>query len=75
MRSGGRGEMWMAISYDTLVVELSSEGVSYAPDVAADMVTHLVRAFTASISELKAQSIVMVGAETDEDETDDDEDE
>lgn len=68
-------DMWMMLRFGQLEVNLSAEGVSYAPDVADDMTRHLVRAFSEAIAELRDHGVIgEVESDEDEDETDDDED-
>lgn len=68
-------DMWMMLRFGQLEVNLSAEGVSYAPDVADDMTRHLVRAFSEAIAELRDHGVIgEVDSDEDEDETDDDED-
>ena len=63
-------DMWMMIRFGQLEVDLSAEGVSYAPDVAHDMTSHLIRAFSEAISELRAHGVI--GQATDDDDESDD---
>ena len=65
-------DMWMMIRFGQLEVDLSAEGVSYAPDVAHDMTSHLIRAFSEAISELRAHGVI--GEAESDDPADDDED-
>ena len=66
-------DMWMMIRFGQLEVDLSAEGVSYAPDVAHDMTSHLIRAFSEAISELRAHGVIGE-AESDDPADEDDED-
>jgi len=65
--------LWMSLRYGDLEVSFSTDDLShYAPDVAADMTGHLVRAFTEAISELRGHGIVGTGADLDDDTDDED---
>ncbi len=51
--------LWMQLRFGQLEVGLSADDVSsYAPDVVADMTTHVVRAFTDAIAELRGHGII-----------------
>jgi len=67
--------LWMNLRYGDLEVAFSTDELShYAPDVAADMSGHLVRAFTEAISELRGHGIVGSYRDLDDDDEGDDED-
>ena len=69
-------DMWMSLRFGQLEVNLSAEGVSYAPDVAHDMTSHLIRAFTDAIGELRSHGVIGEIAsdyDDEDDEADDDE--
>lgn len=59
-------DMWMMIRFGQLEVDLSAEGVSYAPDVAHDMTSHLIRAFSEAIAELRGHGVIPSFHDTDE---------
>ena len=62
--------LWCSLRFGQLEVNFSADEVShYAPDVAADMATHVVRAFSEAIAELRGHGII--GSE--EDDLDDEE--
>lgn len=74
--------LWCSVRFGQLEVNFSSDDVShYAPDVAHDITTHVVRAFSEAISELRAHGVIgsidddlAEQAEADGDEDDEDED-
>lgn len=65
--------LWLSLRFGQLEVNMSADDIShYAPDVAADMTGHVIRAFTEAIGELRGHGII--GSHQDEDdETDEDE--
>ena len=48
----------VSIAYDELWVEITAEGVSYAPDAVHDMMTQAIRAFSDTIAELRGHGII-----------------
>ena len=68
--------LWMSVRFGQLEVNFSADDVSsYAPDVAADMSLHLVRAFTEAIAELRGHGVIGMGVDDDDDEDDQDDEE
>ena len=63
-------DMWMALRFGDLEVNISAEGVSYSPDVAHDMIGHLIRGFTEAITELRSHGVIGAYADTDDDDGD-----
>ena len=72
--------LWCSVRFGQLEVNFSSDDVShYAPDVAHDITTHVVRAFSEAISELRAHGVIgsidddlAAQAQADDDEDDED---
>ena len=72
--------LWCSVRFGQLEVNFSSDDVSqYAPDVAHDITTHVVRAFSEAISELRAHGVIgsidddlAEQAQADDDEDDED---
>lgn len=48
----------MSLSYGELWVEMTADGVSYAPDAIDDMVQQMTKAFSYALSELRGHGIV-----------------
>lgn len=48
----------MSIAYGELWVEITADGVSYAPDAVDDMVLQMTKAFSSALSELRGHGIV-----------------
>lgn len=48
----------VSISYDQLWVEMTADGVSYAPDAIDDMVQQMTKAFSYALAELRGHGIV-----------------
>jgi|SanBayMetagenome_1026888.scaffolds.fasta_scaffold11228_2 hypothetical protein len=48
----------MSIAYGELWVEITADGVSYAPDAIDDMVLQMTKAFSSALSELRGHGIV-----------------
>jgi hypothetical protein len=48
----------VSIAYDELWVEITAEGVSYAPDAVHDMMSQAIRAFSDTIAELRGHGII-----------------
>lgn len=48
----------VSIAYDQLWVEITAEGVSYAPDAVHDMMSQAIRAFSDTIAELRGHGII-----------------
>lgn len=63
----------VSIAYDELWVEITAEGVSYAPDAVHDMMSQAIRAFSDTIAELRGHGIIR-DVDDYEDESDEDED-
>ena len=65
--------LWLSVRFGQLEVNMSADEVShYAPDVAADICTHVSRSFTEAISELRAHGVIPTGEDDSEDEDEDD---
>jgi hypothetical protein len=62
----------VSIAYDELWVEITAEGVSYAPDAVHDMMTQAIRAFSDTIAELRGHGVINTDDE-DEDEYEEEE--
>lgn len=56
----------VSIAYDELWVEITAEGVSYAPDAVHDMMTQAIRAFSDTIAELRGHGIIKDDEEEEE---------
>lgn len=56
----------VSIAYDQLWVEITAEGVSYAPDAVHDMMSQAIRAFSDTIAELRGHGIIRDDEEGDE---------
>lgn len=64
----------MSIAHGDLAVYFDAEGVTgYAPDVAHDLTTQALRAFTEAITELRSHGILGIHEDADIDEDEDDE--
>lgn len=48
----------MSLAYGELWVEITADGVSYAPDAVDDMVQQMTKAFSSALSELRGHGIV-----------------
>lgn len=48
----------MSLAYGELWVEITADGVSYAPDAIDDMVLQMTKAFSSALSELRGHGIV-----------------
>lgn len=48
----------MSLAYGELWVEMTADGVSYAPDAVDDMVQQMTKAFSYALSELRGHGIV-----------------
>ena len=48
----------MSLAYGELWVEMTADGVSYAPDAVDDMVQQITKAFSYALSELRGHGIV-----------------
>ena len=48
----------MSIAYGELWVEMTADGVSYAPDAVDDMVLQMTKAFSSALAELRGHGIV-----------------
>ena len=64
-------DMSMSLRFGQLEIDIYAEGVSYAPDVAHDMATNLLRGFSEAIQELRAQGVIADEFDEDDDDTDD----
>ena len=47
----------MSLAYGELWVEITADGVSYAPDAIDDMVLQMTKAFSSALSELRGHGI------------------
>lgn len=56
----------VSIAYDELWVEITAEGVSYAPDAVHDMMSQAIRAFSDTIAELRGHGIIKDDGEEEE---------
>ena len=56
----------VSIAYDELWVEITAEGVSYAPDAVHDMMSQAIRAFSDTIAELRGHGIIRDDEEEDD---------
>lgn len=65
----------ISLAYDELWVEITAQGVSYAPDAVHDMMSQAIRGFSDVISELRGHGIIRTYEEPDEDAEESDEDE
>lgn len=58
----------MSMAYGELWVEITADGVSYAPDAVDDMVQQMGKAFSCAIAELRAHGVIRIyGEDEDED--------
>ena len=48
----------MSLAYGELWVEITADGVSYAPDAVDDMVLQMTKAFSSALAELRGHGIV-----------------
>jgi hypothetical protein len=48
----------MSLAYGELWVEMTADGVSYAPDAVDDMVQQMIKAFSSALAELRGHGIV-----------------
>ena len=48
----------MSLAYGELWVEITADGVSYAPDAIDDMVLQMTKAFSSALAELRGHGIV-----------------
>ena len=48
----------MSLAYGELWVEMTADGVSYAPDAVDDMVLQMTKAFSSALAELRGHGIV-----------------
>ena len=48
----------MSLAYGELWVEITADGVSYAPDAIDDMVMQMTKAFSSALAELRGHGIV-----------------
>lgn len=48
----------MSLAYGELWVEMTADGVSYAPDAVDDMVQQMTKAFSSALAELRGHGIV-----------------
>jgi len=58
----------MSMAYGDLWVEITADGVSYAPDAVDDMVQQMSKAFSCAISELRAHGVIRIYGEDEVDE-------
>lgn len=67
--------LWLSLRFGQLEVNMSADDVShYAPDVAADMTVHLIRAFSEGIAELRGHGVIGIPPDDDDDTEDPPED-
>lgn len=57
----------ISLAYDELWVEITAQGVSYAPDAVHDMMSQAIRGFSDVIAELRGHGIIRTYEEPDED--------
>jgi hypothetical protein len=58
----------MSMAYGDLWVEITADGVSYAPDAVDDMVQQMGKAFSCAIAELRAHGVIRIYGEDEVDE-------
>jgi hypothetical protein len=58
--------MVVNITFGDLSVELAAEGVSYAPDCMADMISQAISAFDQSLDRLKAHDFAEMALDEDD---------
>lgn len=51
-------QVHMSLAYGELWVEMTADGVSYAPDAVDDMVQQMTKAFSSALAELRGHGIV-----------------
>ena len=68
-------DMWMQIRFGQLETSIQADSVSYAPDVADDMVKQLLKAFSEAITVLKSHGVIGDPGDDDWDDDDDEADE
>ena len=56
----------MSMAYGDLWVEITADGVSYAPDAVDDMVQQMGKAFSCAIAELRSHGVIRIYGEDDE---------
>jgi len=67
--------LWLSLRFGQLEVNMSTDDLShYAPDVAADMTVHLIRAFSEGIAELRGHGVIGIPPDDDDDTEDPPED-
>ena len=61
--------LWLSLRFGQLEVNMSTDELShYAPDVAADMTVHLIRAFSEGIAELRGHGVIGIPPDDEDDE-------
>lgn len=65
----------VSIAYGELWVEMTADGVSYAPDAIDDMVQQMTKAFSSTLGELRGHGIVRSFDDEEELELEEDEEE
>lgn len=50
----------MSMAYGDLWVEITADGVSYAPDAVDDMVQQMSKAFSCAIAELRSHGVIRI---------------
>lgn len=56
----------VSIAYDELWVEMTADGVSYAPDAVDDMMRQVTKAFSLAITELRKHGVIQSLEDQDE---------
>jgi len=60
------GDITITLCYSELSVEMTAQGVSYAPDAVNDMMTQATKAFSDVLSELRGHGIIRTFNDEDE---------
>ena len=68
--------LWLSLRFGQLEVNMSTDELShYAPDVAADMTVHLIRAFSEGIAELRGHGVIGIPDDIEDDGNSEDDEE